>query len=297
MSEPHHPEQLPVVFQDGEIRPLEKAHVSLTDAGLLYGMGFFETFRSSGGKPHHWTYNLERLERGCAKIGLALPRRFLAYDHARLVDVVQRLLRQNHYEGDAVFRYTVTAGSNERPTEFLTCRALPPLSPSGGIALRVLKLRRDSGEWCPRPKSLNYTNALLGGRELQARKAPAADEGLFLSGREGFVVETPRQNLAWIKNGCIQQPDASTSAVAGTCQAWLASRGFPLKSAHATLEELRGAEAVFCLNSVRGITPVTALWDEHDALCLGEFKSAEHPWILALQANWAEALAATAAQV
>ena len=297
MSEPRQPEPVTAVFLDGEILPRTNAHVGLADAGLLYGMGFFETFRTSGGNPHHWSYNLDRLERACARIGLILPKRFLAHDQARLIDVVQRLLHQNHGEGDAVFRYTVTAGDEVGPTEFLTSRPLPPSPPRLGIALRVLQLRRDPGEWSPRPKSLNYTNALLGARELLARKAPSSDEGLFLSEREGLLVETPRQNLAWISDGCIQQPDASTGAVAGTCQAWLASLGFPLKSVRASPDDLRGAEAVFCLNSVRGITPVASLWNEDDTSCLREFRSAEHPWILALQMKWAESLAATAGQI
>ncbi|MEK9148192.1 MAG: hypothetical protein AAB650_02035, partial [Patescibacteria group bacterium] len=41
------------------------------------------------------------------------------------------------------------------------------------VTLRLLNLARDNGEWVPRPKSLNYMNALLGAAELKQRGAAA----------------------------------------------------------------------------------------------------------------------------
>jgi 4-amino-4-deoxychorismate lyase len=281
------------VFFNGRILPVEEARVPISDQGLLYGFGFFETFRTSGGNVHHWEFNRARLSAACQKTGLVLPRSFLAHDEAKLAEVVRALLERTG-RVDAVFRYTVTSGSGTSPTEILTTRALPRDPAGEGIRLRVLKLRRDSGEWIPRPKSLNYLNAILGSRELLRRSAADSDEGLFLSQADASVVETARQNVAWIVGGRIRFPDASIGAVAGTCLAWLQTRGIPMEPCRASLADFLVADAIFTLNSVRGITPVAEVWDESDAAWLGSYNSADHPLILRLQRDWSDALAETA---
>ena len=280
------------VFLNGEIVPATEARLPITDQGLLYGFGLFETFRTSGGHPHHWQFNRTRLEAACAKAGLVLPPTFLAVDEARLAKVVQFLLQESRL-ADAVFRYTVTAGSADLPSELMALRPLPSTSASQ-ISLRILNLRRDAGEWIPRPKSLNYLNAILGTRELRNRNAAESDEGLFLSREGEFVVETARQNLAWISGGRMHVPDASVGPVAGTCLAWIRTRGLQIEPSRATLGEFLKAEAIFVLNSVRGITPVGEVWNESDTQLLGAYSSVAHPLIMTAQREWQEALEETA---
>ena len=84
---------------------------------------------------------------------------------------------------DAVFRYTITAGvpspngRYEQPAELLAWRPLPVAAAAGGVDVRELRLARDTGEWVPRPKSLNIANALLGGNELRRRAARPSTSG------------------------------------------------------------------------------------------------------------------------
>ena len=283
----------PAVFVNGQIVGAGDAQLSIYDRGLLYGFGFFETFRTSGGRPHHWSFNHARLMAACEKATLALPPTFLVRDAERLSAVVGELLRGVGWD-DAVFRYTVTAGIDDRPSEILTMRPLPNPPAADGIRLRVLNLRRDNGEWLPRPKSLSYLNTMLGARELLARNASLSDEGVFLSRAGEFVVETVRQNIAWVVDDRIHIPDAAVGAVAGTCLAWLRTRGLAVESVRASLGELLQADAIFVLNSVRGITPVAEVWDAADAARLGVYNSASHPLVVALQRDWREALAQSA---
>jgi len=306
------------VYFNGEIIPAGDARLPIDDQGVLFGLGFFETFRTSGGRPHHWKYNRRRLEPACATAGIAVPATFLAADESRLRDVVRQLLDGSEH-GDAVFRYTITAGAEEpvrigapepkrvgeklhagraysrTPSEFLTMRPLPPPAETKGICLRLLNLARDNGEWLPRPKSLNYANALMGAEELRRRKAQVNDEGLFLSRDGGCVVETVRQNIGWIKNDRIHYPDLALGPVAGTCFAWLLELGFASEPCRARVDDLLEADAVFVANSVRGITSVHELWDKDDATLLGSFSSAAHPLIGALRERWSDALRVTAA--
>lgn len=304
MPEPEPPrENLPAtVYLNGRFLPTTAAQLPINDAGLLYGLGFFETFRTSGGRPHHWSFHRARLEQACAMAGISLPEDFLALSEMRLREVVKTILRENKME-EAVFRYTLTAGETSssagadrfaQPSEFLTLRPLPDNAPSGGILLRVLRLARDNGEWLPRPKSLNYANASAGAEELRRRATAASDEGLFLSRGEGYVVETTRQNIAWIVDGIIHAPDLALGPVAGTCLRWLSQVGAPAVTSRGKLSDLLAADAIMVLNAVRGITPVRELWDDHDRVCLGMFASHRHPVITKLQQRWTEALQSTA---
>jgi branched-subunit amino acid aminotransferase/4-amino-4-deoxychorismate lyase len=128
---------------------------------------------------------------------------------------------------------------------------------------------------------------------VESRKTAPSDDGLFLSRGDEWVTETPRQNIGWVDRDRIRIPDPTTGAVAGTCLAWLRSNGVQLEPSLATVATLRGADAVFCLNSVRGITPVREIWDENDKRVVQIFSSANHPIVCRLQEQWRAALLST----
>jgi 4-amino-4-deoxychorismate lyase len=284
---------IPRTFVNGALLPSTHAAISISDQGLLYGLGFFETFRSSGGKPHLWTFHCDRLTKSCEKVGINIPRTFLALDRARLLEVMAELSKEAGVV-DAVFRYTVTAGVNGRPSEFLSVRPLPEDAPAAGINLRVLKTRRDSGEWIPRPKSVNYINAMLGVRELVTRHAGSTDDGLFLSHESNLVVETPRQSLIWVSGGRIHIADEDLGGVSSTCVSWLQHHGVPLTPTKSTLLDFAHSQAVVCVNAVRGITPVREIWNAGDTEKIATLASATHARVLDFQAAWKQALAQTA---
>lgn len=289
------------IYFGGARVPEDAARLDPGDHGVLYGLGFFETFRTCGGFPHLWELHRRRLLGACAIAGIGVPESFLVRDQRRLREVLRWMLTERGME-DGVFRYTLSAGRPSeraggmeypRPTEWLTVRSLPAAAPPGGVALRVLRLPRDSGEWLPRPKSLNYANALQGGRELHRRGAAAGDEGLFLTRDGGWVVETPRQNLAWIAGGNLMFPDPALGAVAGTGLQWLLGLGIDARPCRASPGDLARAEAVMVLNSVRGVTPVHALWDASDGERIGTWASQGHPIVAGICGRWSEALRTT----
>ncbi|MEX2044688.1 MAG: aminotransferase class IV [Opitutus sp.] len=291
------------IYLDGARVPEAAARLAVGDHGVLYGLGFFETFRTSRGCPHLWELHRRRLLEACVVAGIGVPAGFLVRDEAKLREILRDLLKERGME-DGVFRYTVSAGRPSgtgggagytQPSEWLTVRPMPHAAPAGGVTLRILKIARDSGEWLPRPKSLNYANALLGGHELRRRGAAADDEGLFLAREGGWVVETPRRNLAWVVGGRFLFPDPALGAVAGTCLQWLCELGVEAHPCRATVAEVARAEAVVLLNSVRGVTPVRAIWDANDGELIGSWESQPHPLVEEVCRNWGEALSATGA--
>jgi 4-amino-4-deoxychorismate lyase len=290
------------VYWNGRLCRSGAIPVDPADHGLLYGVGFFETFRTSGGEPHDWARHGRRLEGACAVAGIVPPAGYLVGGGKRLRRFVRALLKA-HGLDDGVFRYTITAGPRlgrfgsapyPGPSEMLSVRPLPPPSPPSGVALRVLALRRDGGEWRPRPKSLSCANALTGARELEARALAPSDEGLFLSRSGQYVVETTRQNVAWIVDGCLRYPSPSVGPVAGTCLDWVLERVDRARSCRSRLDDLLRADAVVVLNAVRGVTPVEEVWPLDDRSRLGSFRSSGHPLVRKLRAKWRESLRATA---
>lgn len=269
--------------------------------------GFYETFRTSHGRVHHWNYNFARLRRSCAHAGLTLPATFLAIDEARLQSAVTELLRSFEVE-DAVFRYAVTGGDDSSvpaafrvdragapATEELTSRPLPLPAPAEGIALRVLKVRRGPGDWLPRPKNTHDPELRRAAEEIHARAVAASDEGLLLSAAGGFVVETSRQSIFWVCGDRVFYPAPDLGGIPGTCFAWLLDRGLTAQPVQAPLDSLVRADAVAVCNAVRGVTPVQELWEAEDRTCLRRYESSTHPLIGSLAEAWRASLARIAA--
>jgi 4-amino-4-deoxychorismate lyase len=290
-----------LAYSNGILVPAASATFAADDHGVLYGLGFFETFRTSAGRPFLWPAHRERLDAACARAGITLPADTLARDEARLAETVSQLL-QVHAQADAVFRYTVTAGSPDadktypRPRELLTLRPQPPPAPEAGIDLCLLRTLRQPPEWLPRPKSLQYANTVLGWQELHLRGGGPQDEGVFLNA-DGFVVEALWHNLAWIAGGELRHPEPTLGAVAGIALAWALAQGFPVRAVRATWPELLAADAIFICNSVRGLTPVRRARDATGEIC-AEFPDAHrHPCITELRARWAAELAQTSSVI
>lgn len=243
------------VWLNGEILRVDEAKLPVTDHGLLYGAGFFETFRTFGRKTRNLEAHLFLLRNSYALLGLEPDFTGVSHGIGKLLDKAGL--------PDAVFRLTVTAGTPDKPglapvyqnpSVFLTLRPLPPPPPAAGSVLRVLKTVRSTPEVFPRPKSLNYLNNLLAAREL-ASSTPPADEGLMLTA-EGFVCEGVVTNLSWVRGNVLHIPCRTLGALPGLTQQGLADAwkndGGVVVETRVKSEDLRDADGLVLSNSVRG---------------------------------------------
>lgn len=264
------PSAVGLLYADG--RFADEAPLRHDDHAALFGAGFFETFRTRDGAPLRLEAHLARLHAACERIGVRIPDSALAAssDPGRWRAVIASLL-DAHKLRDGVFRLTLTAGENAAPLgagdyatphERLTCRALPAEAPPGGITLHLLATPRDTGEWRPRPKSLNYLNSLLAARELAPRRTHPADEGLLFDAG-GRVCEGVFTNLFWVRGKVVFTPHENTGLLPGVGRAHLLHRlradGVPVEEVEAGVEELARADAVATVGSVRGVTPVARI--------------------------------------
>ncbi len=257
------------IYLNGRILPEEEATVSATDHGFLYGAGFFETFRTFNGRAFLIDEHLKRLKSGCEQIRIRYGNTFLGTE-PRMEPVLTELLKANDLP-DAAFRYTVSAGPTPgglprqaytAPTELLVPRPLSE-NDSQPVSLHVLTTRRNSSEFDPRPKSVNYLNSLAGHFELLDRKTAPGDEGIMLS-PDGRLCEGVTSNLFLIRDGCVHTPRCTGRILPGVTRQFLLglarSRRLPHIEGDYTLADMTPSDAVFLTNSVRGLIPVSAVF-------------------------------------
>jgi len=198
------------------------------------GARCFETIALRAGRVECLDDHLARLRAGLSHLGLACGA--LAAGELGTWRRAIAGLRP----GDAILRLVVGEGFEE-------LGARPILASSETLALRTLRTRRDMPEWLPRPKSAPWANSLAATVELRALGGSAALEGVQLDAH-GCVSECTRSSLAWVSDGALHVPDASTGRLPGTALAQLvAASGLPVRSVSVPPPD--SADAVLVLRS------------------------------------------------
>ena len=242
-------------FLNGRFIPEEQAVVPISDRGLLYGDGLFESLRVRQGKPLWWDRHLERLHRGGQAIHLALP-----WSGSALRNFVETLIQQNELP-ESLLRLTLTRGSGPTrgyspkgahcPTLAITQHPLPlPLTP---LRLATVSWRVCSSDPLARHKTANRLVHVLARGEAEDS---GADEALLLN-QEGFVAEAASSNVFWLDAGSVNTPPLSDGALDGVTRALVLElcqrRHLPTAERRVRPEELFRADGVFLTNSVMGI--------------------------------------------
>src|SRR6266699_170761 len=89
---------------DGELIPSGRAHIPVTDEGLLRGDGVFEVVRLYGGRPFGLDQHLQRMTRSAANLLLPFDRTAIEEDARSLLAAAQ--------PGDGLLRILVTRGGH-----------------------------------------------------------------------------------------------------------------------------------------------------------------------------------------
>ena len=233
--------------------------ISITDRGLQYGDGLFETIAIVLGKPVLWPYHFDRLNEGCLRLGIPTPAESL------LLNEVESLI------GDieqGVIKIIITRGSGGRgyrppksavPNRIISLHSWSDNPASWfkeGIVLRLCETRLGSNPALAGIKHLNRLEQVLARLEWSD---PAITEGLMLDG-ENRVIEATQSNLFLLQSGVIYTPDLSSCGVAGTVRRLVIEMAreldIPIKIETVTLQQVREADALLLTNAISGILPV-----------------------------------------
>lgn len=261
-------------WKNGEF--LKKEHVTISpfDHGYLYGLGFFETFRTYKGHVFLWDQHWERLTQALSVFRIHMP-----YTKQEIYNVVQELTQKNEGK-DGYFRFNVSAGVHDiglqpsrydSPTVLIMRKELPPTPRGTEKSARWIEVPRNTPEGATRVKSHHYANNVLARFELPSL---AEMEG-FMCTAEGIVAEGITSSIFWIRDGKIYTPSLDTGILNGITRQWLIhyamDQGIPVHEVHYSKEELEQADEVFVTNAIQELVPIHQVGIYHFPGNSGEF--------------------------
>jgi 4-amino-4-deoxychorismate lyase len=233
--------------------------ISITDRGLLYGDGVFETILCEAGRPVLLAGHTQRLENGCKRLGLAkqeLP--------AILADI-----REVAKQDDCVVKVIITRGVRGRgysydnqdnaSTRIVYRDELPNIPVDyyrQGIQLTKCEYTLPDNRQLAGIKHLNRLDQVMARSEWDNE----FQEGVMFA-NDGRVVEGTMSNIFIESNQQWITPKLDSNGILGVMRQWIIRNSY-----HADIEcvekdiqlsELQNAQSIFVCNSVVGIWPVT----------------------------------------
>lgn len=244
--------------------------VCVTDRGLAYGDGLFETIRFKEKRLPAWPYHLKRLSRGVEVLKLPL-------EIQRVHDSMQTALQGAQNEGitDGILKLIITRGSGGRgytppasgvSTVIAMVRPYVPLSLMPGadaVELKTCTYRLSHNPMLAGLKHLNRLEHVLAAQSVDLQ---TGQQGLILDSDDN-VIETLHHNLFLVKDGSLFTPDLACCGVTGVMRSAIAEvfgprLSVPVHVDHIRESHLQAADEVFICNGVHGITPVHR-WQEY----------------------------------
>ncbi|MCU7931346.1 MAG: aminodeoxychorismate lyase [Candidatus Thiodiazotropha sp. (ex Codakia rugifera)] len=236
--------------------------VPLSDRGLQYGDGLFETLAVINGQPGLWQRHMARLSRGEQVLGFPpSDKQLLKQEALSLCACHER----------AVLKIILTRGSGGRgyrpplstdPRRILTLHPWPEYPHewfAKGIRLGICHTRVSLNRQLAGLKHLNRLEQVLARSEWQD---PAIAESLMLDDRERVISGT-QSNLFMIQGETILTPDLSQAGISGVVRELVIEQAeqlaLPVQITDLVLDDFQQADALFVTNSLMGICPVAIL--------------------------------------
>ncbi len=236
--------------------------IPVSDRGLQYGDGLFETLAVIDSRPRLWERHMARLSRGEGVLGMP------GSDRRQLWLEAERLCKGC---GRGVLKLIITRGSGGRgyrppeqaqPRRILSLHAWPDYPVSwyrDGMRLRLCETRWGHNHQLAGIKHLNRLEQVLARQEW---RDPEIAEGVMLDA-EGRVISATQGNLFLVNEGRLQTPELRRAGIAGVMRELVIETagdvGMPVDIEAISLERMLQADALFVTNSILGLCPVAAL--------------------------------------
>jgi 4-amino-4-deoxychorismate lyase len=231
------------------------------DFGVMRGESVFETLRIAGGRPAFLDAHLRRLARSAARLAIPIPRGW-----ERLAEVA--VTAYGHPDG--ALRLICSKGPPDgSPVGFALATPIPAETLRGrerGVRAITLTLGVTAGIRASSPWLLGgvkSTSYAINMASLRYAQDEGVDDAVWLSS-DGEVLEAPTSSVAWVTAGRLVTPPAGEVSILPGTTLDVALRlcdglGTPYDVRRGTAEELRAADEVLMLSSVRGVAPVVEL--------------------------------------
>ena len=251
---------------DGTLADPDQPHIRVDDLGLTRGDGIFETILVVDGKPRELEPHLDRLARSAAMLDLPEP------DRAAWTTCAQAVIDNWTGSAELALKLVYTRGidgGDGTPTGFALGMEIAPNAlhqRANGIAAITLDRGIEPGAVQRAPwlllgaKSLSYAVNMAAGREAARRHA---DEAIFTEAGGEYILEGPTSTVVVAEGQTLRTPPSGIGILPGTTQAALfraaEKAGWATKVEPVRVADLRAADAVLMVSSVRKVTRVHTL--------------------------------------
>jgi branched-chain amino acid aminotransferase len=275
------------VFLNDKLIDIDKACISVTDSGFLYGAGLFETMRSYNGIVFALTDHLDRLFVSARSLSINNP-----YTKQYITDAIYKLLQANELS-EARLRLTLTNGpmaepdEQRKPTLLITATKLQPYPGEyykNGVTVVLCRFRQNTAELICGYKTTSYFSRMIGLQEAHQKKAA---EALWFT-VDNRLAEGCISNVFLVKDSVLFTPLISTPVLPGVarqtvCQIAL-KNSIELVEKDLYINDLLGADEVFLTNVIMQVLPITKI-EKHT---VGDGKVG--PMVKKLQSCFAEVI-------
>lgn len=246
------------VWLNGRVLRMDQAAVPVSDLGLQYGFGFFETIRAEKGVACRLQAHVDRFNRTWAAL--------FGFDPPDLTwaDIIARVLARNKL-GDlpAAVKLLATRGDGSRSgfngTALVTARPYTSrVALLGAAGLKLATYPHPRMSPLADYKTLNY---LYYHRAGAWAREQGADEALILN-PDGSISETNTANMLVVSGKTVTRP-CSPHMLRGVMQEEMGRRldalGFSIEDLPIRAETLLNADLVLLTNALMGAVPAVSL--------------------------------------
>ena len=241
-----------------EIKAKNDLQFPYLDYGFLYGYGLFESIRILNGKPLFLDEHIARLRRGA--IILDIP---FEYSKEEFLEAIELLIEANSVK-ESILNIYLTPGDRS-PDPAVLIDSVPFLLmvtrpwPNYDTNFRsVLDLREESFKRTPldRFKTLSWMKNVL------EKKLSQGFDDVLLFSQDGYILETSRANVFFVKGSVIYTPKSPIILPGITRGVLLKNQdyfGYDICETQIVLSDLAEFDEIFLSNSLRGIFFVESL--------------------------------------
>lgn len=256
----------------------QRSTLPVTDRGLAYGDGVFETMLVDKADVTLWQYHYKRLIQGVERLQISIDHSLL-YQH---LSSSLALLREHQHRTDVhqgVWKLMVTRGEGRRgymPSSEAAANLITIYTPltealyeqnnrlsEQGVSVHYCRETLAISPTLAGIKTLSQLPYVLASQERQNLKA---QEGIMFNSA-GHLIEATARNVFIVKDGVLITPQLSQSGVAGVMRRAIIeiaqSIDIAVKEIDVSVMVFEQADEVFLSNSISGIWPIVQCGDIH----------------------------------